>query len=126
MEHIERLYAALFGTKDKVNPAVQVLAHVVGLQRLPVFREVLGRGACPLWQLDIIYALLVRADTKVKAQLVSQESWVVHVELRDELLYIARVVQRRLPLFLYAFEQAVWVVVAATLELDHPLRVLPY
>ena len=126
MEHVERLNTALFGTKDKINPAMQVLAHVVGLQRLPVLCEVLGRGACPLWQLDIIYALLVRADTEIEAQLVCQESWVVHKELWDELLNIAGVVQRRLPLFLYAFEQAVWVVVAATLELDHPLRGLPY
>ena len=56
--------------------------------------------------------------------MVREERWIVLVELRGELLDVARVVERAYPLLFDSLEESVRVVVFAALELDHPLRVL--
>lgn len=55
-----------------------------------------------------------------------QEFWIVLEKFWYELLDVARVRLATVPLFIDAFEQSVWVVELASLELDHPLRVLSH
>ena len=55
--------------------------------------------------------------------MVDKELRVVHIELRNELLYIARVGCRAHPLLVDSFKQPVGVVKSAALELNHPLGV---
>ena len=56
--------------------------------------------------------------------MIREEGWIVHIELGGELLDVAGVVERALPLLLDALEEPVWVIVFAALELYHPLRML--
>ena len=90
-----------------------------------MFLEEFGGCACPLGQLYVVNAFLVRADAQVQTR-IEQEFGIALEELRYQLFHIAWVSLAADPLFTNAFEKTVWVVELAGLEFDHPLWVLPH
>src|SRR6056300_1010384 len=71
----------------------------------------------------MVYSLAVRADSQVQFPCIEKEVRVLHKELRNQLLHIARVSACTLPLFMDALEKSIRVVVLASLEFDHPLGI---
>ena len=125
MEHVAVLDRALLHSKDQVDPEVNVFRDIVRFERFTILRKILGGRVRPFGQFNVINSFTVGSHAKIKPQLVGEKGGVVHVELRRELLDVAWVVQRAVPLLFDALEESVRVVVFAALELDHPLRVLP-
>lgn len=65
MEHVLVFKAALFDTKDEIDPSVYVLTHVCTFQGLPVFLKELSWGACPLRKLDVVDSLTIGSHAEV-------------------------------------------------------------
>ena len=125
MEHVAVLDRALFHSKDQIDPEVDVFRDIVRFKSFTILRKIFGGRMRPFGQFNVVNSFTVGSHAKIKPQLVGEKGGVVHVELRRELLDVAWVVQRAVPLFFDALEESVRVVVLAALELDHPLRVLP-
>jgi len=90
-----------------------------------LLQEFLWRTS-PSRQFYIFNALSVRSDAKIQIELILQKVSAQLIELRDQLLDIARVDLATIPLLENALEKTIGIVELATLEFNHPLRVRSY
>jgi hypothetical protein len=91
-----------------------------------VYPQKLLWGSSPIWQLHSIYSLSIRPDAQVQVLIIVEEFGVVLEKLRDKFFDVSWVCLAADPLFVDAFEEAVWIVEFSCLKFDHPLWFFPH
>ena len=123
---LDGLLPALLVPEDQVDPLVQVVRHVLGLQGFSVDLQVGVRVAVgPLRDLHVRHLLLVLPHAQVQVLVVLQEGGVREVELGNELFERSGVFHHVVPVVLDALEQSIRLVEPSALQLQHVLGLLP-
>lgn len=111
-------FSALFAAEDKIDPLMQVFAHVRTLQSFSVLGdENSGISFGPWWQLDSIDTpTITLSHPKIIAIVVGQKLWKVE-ELWDQLSNVSHVVLGgRLPRLLDGVEESIRMIETTSLE----------